>query len=93
MLVHVHQHSERLHDEVVSAVHAPRHPRAIAFGREEVFSRIAGLEVLRIINEPTAAALAYGIDKKGEKKIAVFDGVVHWQYQNLHKNDIADEKA
>ena len=35
--------------------------------------RIAGLEVLRIINEPTAAALAYGIDKKGEKRIAVFD--------------------
>ncbi len=35
--------------------------------------KIAGLDVLRIINEPTAAALAYGIDKKGEKKIAVFD--------------------
>lgn len=35
--------------------------------------RIAGLEVLRIINEPTAAALAYGLDKQGDKKIAVFD--------------------
>ncbi len=35
--------------------------------------RIAGLEVLRIINEPTAAALAYGLDKKGDKRIAVFD--------------------
>ncbi len=35
--------------------------------------RIAGLEVKRIINEPTAASLAYGLDKKGEKKIAVFD--------------------
>lgn len=35
--------------------------------------RIAGLEVLRIINEPTAAALAYGVDKKNDKKIAVFD--------------------
>jgi molecular chaperone DnaK len=35
--------------------------------------RIAGLEVLRIINEPTAASLAYGIDKAGDKKIAVFD--------------------
>lgn len=35
--------------------------------------KIAGLEVLRIINEPTAAALAYGLDKKGDKKIAVFD--------------------
>lgn len=35
--------------------------------------RIAGLEVLRIINEPTAASLAYGLDKKADKKIAVFD--------------------
>jgi len=35
--------------------------------------RIAGLEVMRIINEPTAAALAYGLDKRGDKKIAVFD--------------------
>jgi len=34
---------------------------------------IAGLEVLRIINEPTAAALAYGLDKEGDKKIAVYD--------------------
>ena len=35
--------------------------------------RIAGLEVLRIINEPTAAALAYGLDKKTEETIAVYD--------------------
>jgi molecular chaperone DnaK len=35
--------------------------------------RIAGLEVLRIINEPTAAALAYGLDKKDTKTIAVYD--------------------
>ena len=35
--------------------------------------KIAGLEVLRIINEPTAAALAYGLDKKKEEKILVFD--------------------
>ena len=35
--------------------------------------RIAGLEVLRIINEPTAAALAYGLDKKKNEKIAVYD--------------------
>ena len=34
---------------------------------------VAGLEVLRIINEPTAAALAYGLDKKGEEIIAVYD--------------------
>jgi len=34
---------------------------------------IAGLKVLRIINEPTAAALAYGIDRKKEEKIAVYD--------------------
>ena len=35
--------------------------------------KIAGLDVQRIINEPTAASLAYGLDKKGEEKIAVFD--------------------
>lgn len=35
--------------------------------------RIAGLEVLRIINEPTASALAYGLDKKKDEKIAVYD--------------------
>ncbi len=35
--------------------------------------KIAGLEVLRIINEPTAAALAYGLEKKGDETIAVFD--------------------
>ena len=35
--------------------------------------RIAGLEVLRLVNEPTAAALAYGLDKKGEGKICVLD--------------------
>ena len=35
--------------------------------------KIAGLNVLRIINEPTAAALAYGLDKKKDEKIAVFD--------------------
>ena len=34
---------------------------------------IAGLEVLRIINEPTAAALAYGLDKKGDQTIGVYD--------------------
>ena len=35
--------------------------------------RIAGLKVLRIINEPTAASLAYGLEKESERKIAVFD--------------------
>ena len=35
--------------------------------------RIAGLDVLRIINEPTAAALAYGLDRKKDEKVAVFD--------------------
>ncbi len=35
--------------------------------------RIAGLEVKRIINEPTAAAMAYGLDKKANEKVAVFD--------------------
>ena len=35
--------------------------------------KIAGLEVMRIINEPTAAALAYGMDKKADETILVFD--------------------
>ena len=35
--------------------------------------KIAGLDVLRIINEPTAAALSYGIDKENEQKVLVFD--------------------
>ncbi|MFT4967284.1 MAG: molecular chaperone DnaK [Candidatus Deianiraeaceae bacterium] len=35
--------------------------------------KIAGLEILRIVNEPTAAALAYGLDKKGDRKIIVYD--------------------
>ncbi len=35
--------------------------------------KIAGLEVLRIINEPTAASLAYGLDKEADQKILVFD--------------------
>jgi len=35
--------------------------------------KIAGLDVLRIVNEPTAAALAYGLDKKADEKIAVYD--------------------
>ena len=46
--------------------------------------KIAGLNVLRIINEPTAASLAYGLDKKGEEKIAVFDlGGVHLIFPSL----------
>ncbi|MDE0591891.1 MAG: molecular chaperone DnaK [Dehalococcoidia bacterium] len=39
----------------------------------KIAGQIAGLEVLRIINEPTAASLAYGLDKKGERTIAVYD--------------------
>ena len=39
----------------------------------KVAGQIAGLEVLRIINEPTAASLAYGLDKEGDRTIAVYD--------------------
>ncbi|HSC89510.1 MAG TPA: Hsp70 family protein [Polyangiaceae bacterium] len=39
----------------------------------KVAARVAGLEVLRILNEPTAAALAYGFGKKGRERIAVYD--------------------
>ena len=45
--------------------------------------KIAGLNVLRIINEPTAASLAYGLDKKKDEKIAVFRfGRRHFRYFN-----------
>jgi hypothetical protein len=49
--------------------------------------KIAGLEVKRIINEPTAAALAYGMDKaKGDHTIAVYD--LRWRYlRYLHHRD------
>ena len=38
-----------------------------------MLEKLQGLKFLRIINEPTAASLAYGLDKKGGKKIAVYD--------------------
>ena len=40
---------------------------------DDIFEKIAGIEVLRIINEPTAASLAYGLDKKQNETILVFD--------------------
>src|ERR671934_1331193 len=50
--------------------------------------KIAGLEVLRIINEPTAAALAYGLEKKGEETIAVYDlGGGTFDISILHLSD------
>src|SRR5438445_665020 len=50
-------------------------PTVIASQRQATkdAGKIAGLEVLRIINEPTAAALAYGMDKKKDETIAVYD--------------------
>ena len=45
--------------------------------------KIAGLEVLRIINEPTAAALAYGLDKKETKTIAVYDPLLLKYFLNI----------
>jgi len=52
--------------------HGPRYFNDAAAAGHEGRGQIAGLDVLRIINEPTAAALAYGLDKKKEEKIAVF---------------------
>lgn len=56
--------------------------------------RIAGLEVKRIINEPTAAALAYGLDKgQGNKTIAVYDlGAVHSTYLSLRSMKLVVKK-
>src|SRR5436853_4889333 len=50
-------------------------PSVVAFSKtgEVLVGEIAGLEVLRIINEPTAAALAYGLDKETDQTILVFD--------------------
>ena len=47
--------------------------RRAAAGDARTPGKIAGLEVLRIVNEPTAAALAYGLDKKKDETIAVYD--------------------
>src|SRR5918992_595481 len=60
--------------------------------------RIAGLDVKRIINEPTAAALAYGLDKEGEQTILVFDlggddfdaKIVEWMVQEFKKAEGID---
>src|SRR5437763_1480712 len=46
-------------------------PSVVAFTKDA--GKIAGLDVVRIINEPTASALAYGLDKKKEEKVAVYD--------------------
>src|SRR5437867_122242 len=50
-------------------------PSVVAFTRtgERRVGKVAGLEVMRIVNEPTAAALAYGLDKKKDETIAVYD--------------------
>ena len=56
--------------------------------------QIAGLEVARIINEPTAAALAYGLDRKKDKKIVVFDlGGGTFDVSILEVADASDENA
>src|SRR5215217_148516 len=60
--------------------------------------RIAGLDVKRIINEPTAAALAYGLDKEGEQTILIFDlggddfdaKIVEWMVQEFKKAEGID---
>src|SRR5438045_8478575 len=50
-------------------------PSVVAFTKtgERLVGQVAGLEVMRIVNEPTAAALAYGLDKKKDETIAVYD--------------------
>ena len=60
--------------------------------------KIAGLEVLRIINEPTAAALAYGVDKEAEQKIMVYDlggddfdqRIIDWMVSEFKKSNGID---
>ena len=63
-----------LGEKVTQAVLTVRRISTTASARRpRIPARIAGLDVLRIVNEPTAAALAYGLDKKMDQTIAVFD--------------------
>src|SRR6202140_2848048 len=59
--------------EVRGKKYSPSQISAFILTKMKETGRIAGLDVMRIINEPTAAALAYGLDKKGSGKIAVYD--------------------
>ena len=65
---------ERLGEPVTQAViTVPAYFNDAQREATRVAGTIAGLEVLRIVNEPTAAALAYGLDKKGDRTVAVYD--------------------
>ena len=64
----------KLNDKVTEAViTVPAYFNDSQREATKVAGQIAGLEVMRIINEPTAAALAYGMDKEGDRTIVVFD--------------------
>ncbi len=66
--------SERLGEKVTKAViTVPAYFNNSQREATQNAGKIAGLEVLRIVNEPTAAALAYGLDKKGNETVLVFD--------------------
>ncbi len=66
--------SERLGEKVTKAViTVPAYFNNSQREATQNAGRIAGLEVLRIVNEPTAAALAYGLEKKGNETVLVFD--------------------
>src|SRR5258708_30149122 len=65
---------DSLGEKVTKAViHVPAYFNGSQRQATKDAGKIAGLEVLRIINEPTAAALAYGMEKKGNGIIAVYD--------------------
>jgi len=53
--------------------HTPTFFQTVCFFVSQDAGTISGMSVKRIINEPTAAAIAYGLDKKGDKNILVFD--------------------
>src|SRR5690554_4344097 len=66
--------SERLGEKVTKAViTVPAYFNNSQREATQNAGKVAGLEVLRIVNEPTAAALAYGLDKKGNETVLVFD--------------------
>src|SRR5262249_10989291 len=56
-----------------AVITVPAHFNELQRASTKVAGRVAGLDVLRILNEPTAAALAYGLGRQGNERVAVYD--------------------
>ncbi len=74
-----------------AVITVPAHFNELQRASTKVAGRVAGLEVLRILNEPTAAALAYGVGQQGSERVAVYDfggGTFDCTLLDLHGNVI-----